>query len=102
MLYLCFLSLCVCVSVCVVNSYGDNGEISSSSDSEEEIVKRFEISVSRSQSFRSGMSEAATQNATGRQRKFERLLPEQEEGGSTEPSDCEGYTNVYIHIHYIC
>ncbi|XP_060780561.1 synaptotagmin-16 isoform X2 [Neoarius graeffei] len=72
-----------------VNSYGDNGEISSSSDSEEEIVKRFEISVSRSQSFRSGISEVTTQSAPGQQRKFERLLPEQEEEGSTEPSDCE-------------
>ncbi|XP_058242264.1 synaptotagmin-16 isoform X1 [Hemibagrus wyckioides] len=74
-----------------VNSYGDDGEISSSSDSEEEIVRRFEISVSRSQSFRSGISEVTTQSAAGQQRKFERLLPEQEEeeGGSTEPSDCE-------------
>ncbi|KAF4089897.1 hypothetical protein AMELA_G00043480 [Ameiurus melas] len=72
-----------------VNSYGDDGEISSSSDSEEEIVKRFEISVSRSQSFRSGISEVTTQSAPERQRKFERLLPEQEEDGSTEPSDCE-------------
>ncbi|KAI5611702.1 synaptotagmin-16 isoform X2, partial [Silurus asotus] len=75
----------------LVNSYGDDGEISSSSDSEEEIVKRFEISVSRSQSFRSGISEVTTQSAPGRERKFERLLPEQEvkEEGSTEPSDCE-------------
>ncbi|XP_053476272.1 synaptotagmin-16 isoform X3 [Ictalurus furcatus] len=73
----------------LVNSYGDDGEISSSSDSEEEIVKRFEISVSRSQSFRSGISEVTTQSAPGQQRKFERLLPEQEEEGSTEPSDCE-------------
>ncbi|XP_053358067.1 synaptotagmin-16 isoform X3 [Clarias gariepinus] len=78
----------------VVNSYGDDGEITSSSDSEEEIVKRFEISVSRSQSFRSGISEVTTQSAPGQQRKFERLVPEREEGkeeeeGSTEPSDCE-------------
>ncbi|XP_053358066.1 synaptotagmin-16 isoform X2 [Clarias gariepinus] len=78
----------------LVNSYGDDGEITSSSDSEEEIVKRFEISVSRSQSFRSGISEVTTQSAPGQQRKFERLVPEREEGkeeeeGSTEPSDCE-------------
>ncbi|XP_060727684.1 synaptotagmin-16 isoform X1 [Tachysurus vachellii] len=76
-----------------VNSYGDDGEISSSSDSEDEIVRRFEISVSRSQSFRSGISEVTTQSAMGRQRKFERLRPEQaeeeEEEGCTEPSDCE-------------
>ncbi|XP_026794851.3 synaptotagmin-16 isoform X1 [Pangasianodon hypophthalmus] len=77
-----------------VNSYGDDGEISSSSDSEEEIVKRFEISVSRSQSFRSGISDVTTQSAPGQQRKFERLLPEQEEEGSTEPSDCEDADGV--------
>ncbi|XP_026794853.3 synaptotagmin-16 isoform X3 [Pangasianodon hypophthalmus] len=78
----------------LVNSYGDDGEISSSSDSEEEIVKRFEISVSRSQSFRSGISDVTTQSAPGQQRKFERLLPEQEEEGSTEPSDCEDADGV--------
>ncbi|MCJ8731009.1 hypothetical protein PDJAM_G00191090 [Pangasius djambal] len=78
----------------LVNSYGDDGEISSSSGSEEEIVKRFEISVSRSQSFRSGISDVTTQSAPGRQRKFERLLPEQGEEGSTEPSDCEDADGV--------
>ncbi|XP_062851496.1 synaptotagmin-16, partial [Trichomycterus rosablanca] len=75
----------------LVNSYGDDGEISSS-DSEEEIVKRFEISVSRSQSFNSNVLEAATQSAPGKQQKFERLRPEQEE--STEPSDCEDADRV--------
>ncbi|KAI4903498.1 hypothetical protein NFI96_003153 [Prochilodus magdalenae] len=72
-----------------VNSYGDDGEVTSSSDSEDDIVKRFEISVSRSQSFRSGVTEAQTQSVPGRHHKFQRLEPDQEEG-STEPSDCEG------------
>ncbi|XP_072533438.1 synaptotagmin-16 isoform X2 [Salminus brasiliensis] len=71
-----------------VNSYGDDGEVTSSSDSEDEIAKRFEISVSRSQSFRSGVAEVEAQSAPSRHHKFKRLLPDQEEG-STEPSDCE-------------
>lgn len=71
-----------------VNSYGDDGEVSSSSDSEDELAKHFEISVSRSQSFRSGVMELNTQDAPGQQHKFKRLLSDQEEG-STEPSDCE-------------
>uniref|UniRef100_A0A8B9GNE0 Synaptotagmin 16 n=1 Tax=Astyanax mexicanus TaxID=7994 RepID=A0A8B9GNE0_ASTMX len=72
----------------LVNSYGNDGEVTSSSDSEDEIVKRFEISVSRSQSFRSGAAEVEAQTAPSRQHKFQRLLPDQEEA-STEPSDCE-------------
>ncbi|XP_052007343.1 synaptotagmin-16-like isoform X2 [Xyrauchen texanus] len=72
----------------LVNSYGDDREISSSSDSEDELAKQFEISVSRSQSFRSGVIELNTQGPLGHQHKFERLLSDQEEG-STEPSDCE-------------
>ncbi|XP_072533439.1 synaptotagmin-16 isoform X3 [Salminus brasiliensis] len=71
-----------------LNSYGDDGEVTSSSDSEDEIAKRFEISVSRSQSFRSGVAEVEAQSAPSRHHKFKRLLPDQEEG-STEPSDCE-------------
>ncbi|XP_036431028.1 synaptotagmin-16 [Colossoma macropomum] len=76
-----------------VNSYGDDGEVTSSSDSEDEIVKRFEISVSRSQSFRSGVAEAEAQSTPGRHHKFKRLLPDQEEG-STEPSDFEDADQV--------
>ncbi|KAM6961275.1 synaptotagmin-16 [Aplochiton taeniatus] len=82
----------------LVNSYGgvddDYDEGSSSSDSEAEIVKQFEISVSRSQSFRSAVavgdasSEPPSQPAPGRRHKFSRLVSDQEEG-STEPSDCE-------------
>lgn len=73
-----------------VNSFGDDEDDSSSSDSEEEIVKQFEISVSRSQSFRSAAPpEAPSQPAPpGKRHKFNRLLSDQEEG-STEPSDFE-------------
>ncbi|XP_015205668.2 synaptotagmin-16 isoform X1 [Lepisosteus oculatus] len=66
-----------------VNSYGEDGALSTSSDSEDEIAKHFEISVSRSQSFRSG-----TQAGSERPHGFTRLLSNPEEG-STEPSDCE-------------
>ncbi|XP_016297746.1 synaptotagmin-16 isoform X2 [Sinocyclocheilus anshuiensis] len=72
----------------LVNSYGDDGEISSSSDSDGELAKQFEISVSRSQSFCLGVTELNTQNAPGQHHKFKRLLSDKEEG-STEPSDCE-------------
>ncbi|XP_010877116.2 synaptotagmin-16 isoform X3 [Esox lucius] len=73
----------------LVNSYGNDEDHSSSSDSEDEIVKQFGISVSRSQSFRStGTTEVLTQTALGQQNRFTRLLSDQEEG-STEPSDCE-------------
>ncbi|XP_077092553.1 synaptotagmin-16 isoform X1 [Siphateles boraxobius] len=71
-----------------VNSYGDDDEISSLSDSDDELAKQFEISVSRSQSFRSGVTELNTQSAPGPHHKFKRLLSDQEEG-STELSDCE-------------
>ncbi|XP_028856715.1 synaptotagmin-16 isoform X2 [Denticeps clupeoides] len=77
----------------LVNSYGADREQSSSSDSENEIVKQFQISVSRSQSFRSAGNEASTQSAPGQHHKFTRLLSEQEEG-STEPSDCDDADGV--------
>lgn len=93
-----------------MNSYGDDDDDdgASSSDSEDEILKQFEISVSRSQSFRStanggGGGEAHHQQqqqqttsttthtshlSLGRRHKFTRLSDQEE--GSTEPSDCEG------------
>ncbi|XP_034433367.1 synaptotagmin-16 isoform X2 [Hippoglossus hippoglossus] len=77
----------------LVNSYGDNDGLSSS-DSEDEVLKQFEISVSRSQSFRctaaSGGGEQPAQQSQltlGRRHKFTRLSDQEE--GSTEPSDCE-------------
>ncbi|XP_053290711.1 synaptotagmin-16 [Pleuronectes platessa] len=77
----------------LVDSYGDNDGFSSS-DSEDEVLKQFEISVSRSQSFRctaaSGIEQPApltSQLTLGRRHKFTRLSDQEE--GSTEPSDCE-------------
>ncbi|XP_070776869.1 synaptotagmin-16 [Enoplosus armatus] len=78
----------------LVNSYGDGeDDASSSSDSEDEVLKQFEISVSRSQSFRTSAANGSeqqpqkTQLALGRRHKFTRLSDQEE--GSTEPSDCE-------------
>ncbi|KAM6968766.1 synaptotagmin-16 isoform 1-T1 [Tautogolabrus adspersus] len=77
----------------LVNSYGDDEDDVSSSDSEDEVLKQFEISVSRSQSFRTAATHSGeqqtnqTQLATGRRHKFTRLSDQEE--GSTEPSDCE-------------
>ncbi|XP_023807800.1 synaptotagmin-16 isoform X2 [Oryzias latipes] len=78
----------------LVSSYGYDGDAaSSSSDSEDEVLKQFEISASRPQSFRvapaSGGPETSRQThlPLSRRNKFTRLS-EQEEG-STEPSDCE-------------
>ncbi|XP_023261080.1 synaptotagmin-16 isoform X1 [Seriola lalandi dorsalis] len=78
----------------LVNSYGDDDDDGiSSSDSEDEILKQFEISVSRSQSFRTAVASGGepqsqqTQLPLGRRHKFTRLSDQEE--GSTEPSDCE-------------
>ncbi|XP_078133793.1 synaptotagmin-16 isoform X2 [Sander vitreus] len=83
----------------LVSSYGDEDDDggSSSSDSEAEVLKQFEISVSRSQTFRTpaaaNSSEQQTQQtqqtqlSVGRRHKFTRLSDQEE--GSTEPSDCE-------------
>ncbi|XP_074548100.1 synaptotagmin-16 isoform X1 [Halichoeres trimaculatus] len=77
----------------LVNSYGDDEEEVSSSDSEDEVLKQFEISVSRSQSFRAAATQSGeqqghqTQLSLGRRHKFTRLSDQEE--GSTEPSDCE-------------
>ncbi|EMP23826.1 Synaptotagmin-16 [Chelonia mydas] len=71
-----------------VNSYGEDEELTTSSDSDDEVIKQFAISVSRSQSFRSGVSEKATQAGSERKPKFNRLLSSHEEY-STEASECE-------------
>ncbi|XP_053331300.1 synaptotagmin-16 isoform X3 [Spea bombifrons] len=72
----------------LVNSFGEDEELTSSSDSDEEVFKQFQISVSRSQSFRSMVSEKATQAGSENKQKFTRLLSNQEEL-STEASECE-------------
>lgn len=72
-----------------VNSFGDDEEPCTSSDSDEEVIKQFEISVSRSQSFRSRTSEKGQQTGTEQKPKFHHLLSTREED-STEVSACEG------------
>ncbi|XP_058472016.1 synaptotagmin-16 isoform X1 [Solea solea] len=80
----------------LVNSYGakDEDEDVSSWESEDEVLKQFEISVSRSQSFRGGAAKSGgekkvqtAQLSLGQRHKFTRLSDQEE--GSTEPSDCE-------------
>nr|XP_024646035.1 synaptotagmin-16 isoform X2 [Macaca nemestrina] len=71
-----------------VNSFGDDEELSTSSDSDEEVIKQFEISVSRSQSFRSVTSEKGKQTGLEQKPKFSRLLLTHGEDG-TEVSACE-------------
>nr|XP_008119625.1 PREDICTED: synaptotagmin-16 isoform X2 [Anolis carolinensis] len=72
----------------LVNSYGEDEDLTTSSDSDDEVIKQFEISVSRSQSFRSGVSEKGTQAGLERRPKFNRLLSNHEEY-SSEISECE-------------
>ncbi|XP_019406481.1 PREDICTED: synaptotagmin-16 [Crocodylus porosus] len=71
-----------------VNSYGEDEELTTSSDSDDEVIKQFEISVSRSQSFRSAVSEKGIQVGAERKPRFNRLLLNHEEY-STEASECE-------------
>ncbi|XP_017389437.1 synaptotagmin-16 isoform X1 [Cebus imitator] len=71
-----------------VSSFGDDEELSTSSDSDEEVIKQFEISVSRSQSFRSVTSEKGKQTGLEQKPKFSHLLSTHEEDG-TEVSACE-------------
>ncbi|XP_053553267.1 synaptotagmin-16 isoform X3 [Bombina bombina] len=71
-----------------VNSYGEDEELTTSSDSDEEVFKQFQISVSRSQSFRSTVSEKATQVCSEHKQKFSRLLSNHEEY-SEDASECE-------------
>ncbi|XP_043412245.1 synaptotagmin-16 [Prionailurus bengalensis] len=72
-----------------VNSFGDDEEPCTSSDSDEEVIKQFEISVSRSQSFRSEASKKGTQVGLEQKSKFSHLLSTHEED-NTEVSACEG------------
>uniref|UniRef100_UPI00398F6EE7 synaptotagmin-16 n=1 Tax=Pristiophorus japonicus TaxID=55135 RepID=UPI00398F6EE7 len=71
-----------------VNSYGDDEELTTSTDSDEEVIKQFEFSVSRSQSFRSTVSEKVQQAGLERRLKFNRL-PSNHEEYSTEASEVE-------------
>lgn len=78
-----------------VNSYGEDEDLTTSSDSDDEVIKQFEISVSRSQSFRSGVSEKGTQVGSECRPKFNRLLSNHEEY-STEASECEGTNRLFV------
>ncbi|KAM5273604.1 synaptotagmin-16 [Ctenodactylus gundi] len=71
-----------------VNSLGDDEELSTSSDSDEDVMKQFEISVSRSQSFRARTSEKGKPTGLEQKAKCSRLLSAHEED-STEVSACE-------------
>ncbi|XP_028351899.1 synaptotagmin-16 isoform X1 [Physeter macrocephalus] len=72
-----------------VNNFGDDEELPTSSDSDEEVIKQFEISVSRSRSFRSGASEKGKQTGLEHKPKPSCWLSTHEEA-STEVSTCEG------------
>ncbi|XP_049755249.1 synaptotagmin-16 isoform X5 [Elephas maximus indicus] len=71
----------------LINSFGDDEELSTSSDSDEEVIKQFEISVSRSQSFHSGgASEKGKQTGLEQKLKFSCLLSSQEEESTEVPT----------------
>uniref|UniRef100_A0A7N5P4A1 Synaptotagmin 16 n=3 Tax=Ursidae TaxID=9632 RepID=A0A7N5P4A1_AILME len=72
-----------------VNSFGDDEEPCTSSDSDEEVIKQFEISVSRSQSFHTEASEKGKQVVLEQKSKYSHLLSTHEED-NTEVSACEG------------
>ncbi|XP_060030851.1 synaptotagmin-16 [Erinaceus europaeus] len=71
-----------------VNSFGDDEDLSTSSDCDEEVIKRFEISVSRSQSFRFGASEKRKKTGLDQKPKFS-YLPSNHEEDNTGVSACE-------------
>lgn len=72
-----------------VNSFGDDEEPSTSSESDEDVIKQFEISVSRSQSFRTGTSEKGKTTELEPKTKCNHLLSIHQED-SAEASACEG------------
>ncbi|XP_055293144.1 synaptotagmin-16 [Moschus berezovskii] len=72
-----------------VNGFGDDEELSTSSDSDEEVIKQFEISVSRSQSFHSGVPEKGNQTGLEQKPKASYCLSSHKED-STEGPTCKG------------
>ncbi|XP_008848721.1 synaptotagmin-16 isoform X2 [Nannospalax galili] len=72
-----------------VNSFGDDEE-PSTSESDEDVIKRFEISVSRSQSFRAGTCEKEKPTELEQKPTCSRLLSTHQED-STELSACEDF-----------
>ncbi|GAB1297531.1 Synaptotagmin-16 [Apodemus speciosus] len=79
-----------------VNSFGDDEELSTSSESDRDVIKQFEISVSRSQSFRTGAPEKAKTTELEQKTKCKRLLCTHREV-STEGSACEGIHCSALH-----
>ncbi|XP_061742126.1 synaptotagmin-16 isoform X2 [Nerophis ophidion] len=74
----------------LVKSFGGEGGAGTSSESDNEVMKQFEISVSRSQSLRGTQPKGEEQQlrrTLSRRNQFSRLSKHEE--GSTEPSDCE-------------
>ncbi|CAK6432013.1 unnamed protein product [Pipistrellus nathusii] len=71
-----------------VNSFGDDDELCTSSDTDEEVIKQFEISVSRSQSFRARVSEKSKQTRLEQKPKVCHLHSTKEED-RTQVSACE-------------
>lgn len=78
-----------CSCLLPVNTFGVDEKLPTSSDSDEEVIKQFEISVPRSQSFRSGASEKGKQTGLEHKPKPSRWLSTHEEA-STEVSACKG------------
>lgn len=70
------------------NSFGDDEEPSTSSESDEDVTKQFEISVSRSQSFRTGVPEKGKTTELEQKTKCKHLLCTHQED-SAEGSACE-------------
>lgn len=77
----------------LVNSFGDDEELCTSSDTDEEVIKQFEISVSRSQSFRARASEKSKQTGSEQKPKVRRLLSTREED-STQVSAGEDLDGI--------
>nr|KAF6389114.1 synaptotagmin 16 [Myotis myotis] len=81
-----------------VNSFGNDEELCTSSDTDEEVMKQFEISVSRSQSFRSRVSEKGKQTRSEQKPKVCHLLSTGEEDRS-RVSACEDLDGAR-QLHY--
>lgn len=81
------------------NSFGDDEEPSTSSESDEDVTKQFEISVSRSQSFRTGAPEKGKTTELEPKTKCNHLLSVHRED-SAEVSACEGiqFSLFFLHL----
>lgn len=82
----------------LVNGFGDDEELSTSSGSDEDVIKQFEISVSRSQSFLAGASEQGKPSILGQKPKRTRPLSTQKED-STEVSAGEGIPCITFSLY---